>query len=251
VIASLADGIDVDYYRVVAPNTQTPVVLTASVRGVSPNDVVPRVEVLNANSVSVPTTILANGNGAFTAQASGLPAGTAYYVRVFAPTGATGNYVLDARFSTTPAATRQFASGMFSPTASQLGSTLYIARTQLFGLTLSAVGVGGSAEMTVRDSTGSIVYQLLAPAGETVSGPGVFLRPGQYSITYTAQPGTGGVIPTSFLLAGNTLANPVGPVAGDPTLAPQYKAPTNPQMFLYPTGTLTIEPFLWLTTFII
>lgn len=253
-IASLADAADVDVYRVTAPRS-TSVVLTASVRAVSPNGLPPRVEVLDANLNRVPVTVLANGNGTFTVQAAGLPGNRASYdVRVFAPNGSAGNYALDVQFGTTPAASREFAAGTFAAPGDQLGATLYVAQTQLFGLTLSATGSGGAVRMTITNAAGAVVYQLLASAGETVSGVGVLLPPGEYRVTFTAVAGAGGAGPASFSLRGATLSDPVGPVAGDPTLAPQYKAPAPgptpaPPQYLYPTGTLTTDPFLWTFVF--
>jgi hypothetical protein len=34
------------------------------------------------------------------------------------------------------------------------------------------------------------------------------------------------------------------------TLAPQYQNPTDPTTFLYPNGTVTIDPYLWTLPFV-
>lgn len=252
-VASLADGTDVDFYQVRSPENRTPAVLTATVRGVGPNAVAPRVEVLDDDLNRIPARILANGNGTFTVQAVGLEgAGDRYYVKVFDQTRASGNYALEVSFHTAATAFSPFASGSLAGPSAETGYTLYVGRTELFAFALSASGpVGsGSVLMTVRRA-GDLadappVFQLLAPAGNTTTGLSALLAPGEYRVTFAAVPGPSPTaLSLGFQLVGSWLSDPVGPVASDPTLAPQYQAPQDPNRFLYPDGTLTFDPFQW------
>jgi hypothetical protein len=244
VMASLSGAADADFYRVRSPATaaNAPVVLTATVRAVSPNGTQPRVQVLDGNFNPLPATILANGNGMFTIQATGVKANTWVLVRV-GDAAQSGNYALDVGFGTVAADVKTFSTGT-ADTTGPLASTLFVAETQAFGLTLTASGPAGSAvEMTVTDSAGRVVFDLTAAAGDTVSGVTAFLAPGEYHLRMTVVAGSG---PVAFSIRGNVITDPIGPQPADSTLAPQYQNPQDPSTYLYPPGTVSLDPFLWL-----
>jgi hypothetical protein len=77
-----------------------------------------------------------------------------------------------------------------------------------------------------------------------VTGPTALLAPGQYRIHVTA---TGPAGTVEFSVRGGTITDPVGPRPVNSVAAPQYQSPTNPNAFLYPNGTQTFDPYLWLT----
>ena len=238
--ASLAAA-DVDFYRIRAPALTTPQVMTVTVRSVGPNGIVPRVEVFDGNFVRVPARVLVNGNGTYTIQATGVTKGN-YFVRVFGTgTAAVGNYTLDVGFGNVAAADLVFAAS--SVPAPGLGANyqLFVAKTQLFGFNLTS---SGPLRMSVVNAAGQSLFSLTAGAGEVVTGMSTLLPPGAYTVRFEALAGTPGV-PVTFRLSGTMLTDPVGPVAGDPTLVPQYTNPTTPGTFLYPTGQITFDPYLW------
>lgn len=263
VVASLADAADTDFYRVRSPDLRTTQVMTATVRAVDPNAVAPRVELLDGSNQVIPARVLVNGNGTYTVQATGVPARRAsYFVRVYEAGGAAGNYALDVSFGTTAVGVTDFAAGTLAGAGAANGYDLYVGQTQLFGLTLTATGAGGAVRVQIRsaaDPTGATLFDLTAAAGDTVSGPAVVLAPGAYVVTFTAVPDAGGAAGAlGFRLWGSTLTDPVGPVAGDSTLTAQYLATVSPPattqpstdpkaiyLFLYPSGTYTYNPYLW------
>ncbi|QDU21293.1 matrixin family metalloprotease [Urbifossiella limnaea] len=264
VVASLADAADNDFYRVRAPDVRTAQVMTATVRAVDLNAVAPRVELLDGSNRVIPARVLVNGNGTFTVQATGVPPRKAnYFVRVYEAGGASGNYALDVSFGTTAAAVSDFAAGTLAGAGAASGFNVYVGQTQLFGLTLTATGAAAAVRVQIRsaaDPTGPALFDLTAAAGDTVSGPALVLPPGAYVVTFTASADATG--PLGFVLSGSTLTDPVGPVAGDTTLTPQYLAPTSPTastqpsidtqavyQFLYPTGRLGYDPYLWVFSF--
>lgn len=241
--ASISTAADVDFYHVKAPSTQNnaKVVLTTTVRAVDPNGAVQRVELYDARQVRIPATILANGNGTFTVQAADLPANTDYYVRVGG--GLPGNYQLDIVFGSKASEVRTFSTGTV-PTTGSLTSTLYIAQTQVFGYTLSATGPAGTAiEMSITDAAGQVIFTLNGLAGDTVSGVTGFLAPGAYQVRIRTIDATS---PIGFVIGGNGFTDPIGPQLTDSASAPIYQDPQNRGGFLYPTGTSTIDPYLWL-----
>jgi hypothetical protein len=226
-------------------------VLTATVRAIAPNGVAPRVTILDGNQNPIDAQILANGDGVFTVQAIGLKAGGSYCLSVSSagPTAGVGNYALNAIFSATGANLTTFASGNLTASAPQKSYNFYVGESQIFQFLLSATGQGapaGSAvQMTIKDSSGNIVYSLSADVNDTVSANSLFLKPGAYTFSFTALAPAGGPIPAmSYNLSGESLSDPIGAVLNDPTQTPVYTSPTMPGVFLYPDGTKTTNPFL-------
>lgn len=236
--ASLAAA-DPDFYRVRAPDVRTPMVLTATVRAVGPNGVVPRVEVFDGNGVRVAARVLVNGNGTYTIQGTGVGRGN-YFARVSGTT--TGNYALDVSFGTVAAADQTFAAGTIPTGGRGANYQLFVARTQLFGFNLTA---SGPLRATILNAAGQTVYTLNAVAGDVVTGPSVLLTPGAYTVRFELVGTAPAASPVSFRLWGTWFTDPVGPVAGNPTLAPQYVSTQNPITYIYPTGGVTFDPYLW------
>jgi hypothetical protein len=156
---------------------------------------------------------------------------------------ASGNYALTAHFSASAAKLDSLAAGTLAAPGSSRSYNLYVGRSQLMHLLLAAGAVGGPAvpgsavKMTVRDQTGRVVTTFTATAGDTVSGPEVFLTPGAYVVQFTSVGTTGPAL--SMKLVGGVISDPIGPVLLDPTLAPKYAAPGIPGWFLYPGGILS------------
>jgi hypothetical protein len=251
-IGSLAPAADADVYRVTAP-TGGEKVLTVNVWALPGQAARPRVEVYDAAGNRVAAEVLVNDTGAFAVQAAGLTPGAAYFVRVAggASGGATGNYFLTADFGAAATDVREFADGQVSPGGTRT-DTLYVGQAQLFHFVLAADAAGGpagaSVRLTITDAAGTEVFALTAAAGESVSGPAVLLRPGEYTVRYTASAPGGSVAPVSFRLRGNRITDPVGPVVDDPTLQPEYRDPNNPNQFLYPQDVVSLDPFYWVAS---
>jgi hypothetical protein len=252
-IASLSSSTEIDSYNVASPSTSNgqSLVLTATVRAVAPNGVAPRVSIHYSDGTVAPAQILANGDGVFTIQASNLKSGGSYLLQVSSDgsTSGVGNYALDATYGTTSAQLTNFASGSVSANAPQQTYNFYVAESQLFQFLLSANGPGAPAgaavQMTIKNSSGNVVYTLTAAAGDTVSSAALFLTPGAYTLSFTALAPAGSPVPTlSYNLSGDSISDPIGAVINDPTLTPIYTSPTTPGGFLYPNGTQTPSPFL-------
>lgn len=241
VTASLGDGTDVDWYRVRAPESagKQPWVLTATVRAVSPNGVVPQAEVYDNAGARQAAEVIVNGNGTFTVQFTAAQARRYYFVKVFSPS-ATGNYALDVTFGTTAADLQTLAAGALSSPTAEASFKLYVGQTQLLSTTLTATG--GGVRMEVVNAAGQVVHTLLAGTNDTASGVSALLTPGEYIVRFSAVNATG---PVTFLLRGSGLTDPIGPVLSSTTLAPQYTVPGSPGEFQYPVGTVTTSPFLF------
>jgi hypothetical protein len=244
-IASVSSTTDVDDYTIRAPQfaNNTFGVLTATVWTLDGGDA-PQIDVFDRNQVPVAAQVLANGNGTYTVQATGVGSGWQYYLSVHARGGGrgVGNYALAADFGTQAAAPTTFATGSLTPDHPEQQYNLYVAQTQLFQLLLSAQGTAGQVQMTIFDQDGNVVTTLTSSAGETVSGTGTLLKPGAYHVRFTE---FGATDPLAYVVTGINEIDPIGPLASDPTTAPQYTDPGTPGQYNYPDGTTSSQPFLW------
>jgi hypothetical protein len=208
------------------------------------------VQVLDANQQPVATGVLVNGD-THMIQAPGLVPGQTYFLKFNVPvSGEDGDasFSVVADFSQTPAVLPALAAGSVTTAAPAAGYALYVALDQVFLFTLSAAGVGapaGSAvQMTITDANGNVVFSLLAPAGQTVTGPRLLLAPGAYTVNFTAVTPGGTPAALTFQLFGASITDPIGPVITDPTTTPMYTNPGNPFSYIYPNGTVSLNPFL-------
>lgn len=242
-MASLNDATDVDFYRVRTPPSSSSWVLTVTLRAAGVNAVLPEATVFDGNSQLLPMTIIANGNKTFTIQGTNVAANRSLYIRVASAGGDTGNYALDVHFGTVPAELNTFLTGAISTPAQAVTGKLYIAQTQLMNFVLSAGGTNGLLTMVIRDELGNVVQQLRAVAGSTVSSISQILAPGTYTFSFTSS------ARLPFTLRGSRITDPIGPVIDDGTLDPQFLNGTD-GTFLFPNGTLTVIPYLWLFDFL-
>ena len=239
--SSLEDG---EFFRIRSPKMRAtlPSALTVSVRAIGPHGTTPRIEVFDANDVPVAAEVLVNGNGTYSIQVIGIASNRTYSLRV-ANAPEIGNFQLEARFGSKPAAIQTFSEGTI-PAGSSFADSLYVARTQLFGFSLMASGpAGASVRVDILNELGNAVYSISAPVGETISGISSFLPPGAYSISIVALAATG---PVTYSLRGAVASDPIGPQPSTSTLAPKYANPANPKNFLYPNGQVSFDPYLWL-----
>jgi hypothetical protein len=248
VLGSLGLATDVDSYRVRGPSNfgaGKTGVLTVTVWSLQAGGTAPTIKIFDRDQNPVPTQVLANFDGTFMVQATGIRSGRDFYVQVSSADGLpAGNYGLSADFGTRVAQVDTFAAGDLTPAAPARDYNLYVAKMQVFGLLLTAQG--GPLRMTITDQNGVTIETLTAADGQTVSVPGLMLKPGPYRVHFQAL-GDGTTLPplTSFTLKGSVWTDPVGPIAGDPTTQPQYTQPGSSTTFIYPPGTVTTSPFLW------
>ncbi len=242
VTASKGDNSDVDHYKFRAPSTANgaPVVLSGTVRAVDPSGAVQRITLFDSHQSPIPVTILANGNGTFTIQATGLAPNDDYYVRI--GDGEVGNYLLDLSFSQRATRLTTFAEGVI-PAGNDLATTLYIAETQVFGFSLTAAGPAGvRVRFSIFDLQGNEAFSMLGMTGDTLSSVTGFLAPGEYRAELSV---LGGSAPVSFRLNGSSVTDPIGPQMSNSSTAPLYQDPWDPEYYLYPSGTIAFDPYLF------
>ncbi len=240
-IGSIQDAADVDFHRVRAPFLTSSGLSTGTIT-VTPfeiNGVMPAVQLLDSLQQPVPLSVLTKGAGVMVLQATGLRAGTDYYIRVSSAGGAavTGNYNINVRFSAQSTSLETFANGSLPATGAT--SKVFVAQPQLFHFLLSTSnGVG--VTLTLRDGANQVVFTLTSNGTPTSATP-VILQPGEYRIQLTPTAGQ----PTIVTLKGASLSDPIGAIVIDPTKTPAYQTPGTPGSYTYPTGTVTTKPYLF------
>jgi hypothetical protein len=268
VIDTLIQG-GANYYQIQAPQSSsgTPVNLTAAVNGLTGNGTSVQAQVLDSQGNPVAANVLVNGSGTCTVQAANLLPGQTYYLALsvlgeYEAEDGNGNCSLVVDFSQPLALSQDFVSGAVSQAAPQQTDTLYVARTQLFQFALTVDPTSSphrsSVDLTITDQSGNVVFDLVAGAGQTVSGASILLPPGAYTARFSASVMHGAALPLAYHLHGSSQTDPIGPALNDPTLDPLYSQP-NPNSILppnptpgatyyyYPNGTTIVDPFLWVS----
>jgi hypothetical protein len=251
------------YYAIQAPEDTSgdPLVLTAAVNAFTPAGSTARAQLFDSQGQLVAANVLVDGNGTFTLQAANVVPGQTYYLELRVPESemeGNGNCSLVVDFGQPPALSREFVAGTLTPAAPQQSYALYVAQTQLFQFALSvdtpSARSRSSVELTITDQSGNVVFDLVAPAGQTASGTSVLLTPGAYTARFTAIKGRGPASALTYSLHGSNLTDPIGPALNDPTLQPLYTQPpmvppTPPSpntlyYFSYSGGVVIYVPFL-------
>ncbi|MCU0705695.1 MAG: matrixin family metalloprotease [Fimbriiglobus sp.] len=253
--AGLTTTSDVDFYRVTAPAGTGTRVLTVNLRTLAGQPTAPPVAVYNASGVLLGATVLANDSGLITVQVGGLTAGATYFVKVgggMLSADTTGSYEMTADFSTQTTSVQTFASGQIVAGTQTVTESLYVAQPQTMHFLLSATAdptapAGTGVRLVIRDHLGNVLTDLFAPAGRTVSGPGVLFRPGEYSVTLEAVRAGGYTGAVGVTVRGDRSTDPIGAVATDPTFQPTYQHPTLPGTYQYPGNYVSLSPFYWLS----
>lgn len=208
---TLESATDVDVYRVKLPVQTGPVTLTITARASAIGGIVPKAELVGHAGQIVPAQLLANGDGRFTIQATGLSPTGAYYVRItgVAP-NQIGNYALSVLTSAPPIAPTQFQTVQFQ---SEFTDTLVVNESQVFHFLLSVTGPS-AVRFTIESGT-TLLYDVTVAGNSGGNARAVLLKPGSYTVRYR-RIGDGKALVTARL-TGEVISDPIGPSPQDST----------------------------------
>ncbi len=254
--AGLAVPHDVDVYRFQTPeNLTTSTAITLSLTAFERNGLIADLEVFDADGVRQSSKILVNGNGELALQFAGASAATDYFIRVtadpFSPDFAVGNYRLQVRVGGTLLQPQLFASGTLSWDQPVAYHNLFVARTEMFHLGLTAegdaLGLAHNVWATIFDEVGQVVYRGMTVSGETRTRQSVVLRPGTYLVKTELVIDSSISVPVliDFDLEGTDIDEPTGPELVDVTSLPFQPCSENPNEFCYPGGNHSSEPYIY------
>jgi hypothetical protein len=218
--ARLRDPGDVDYYLVQAPDLTTGSrVITVMAWGAQNDGLQPRVQVFDANQNPVPGRMLVNENGILTFQVDVFVPGQAYFVKVDAASA--GDYFLGLHFNALRITMDPLAQRSLTADRAQQTGILHNYRTGLYHFLLQGQGDANSqVVLTVLNSSGQVVAQLVASGGGTASVT-LTLPPGDYCFLIAGSARDGGAFTgIDYQLQASLLSDPVGPQPEDPTEDP-------------------------------
>jgi hypothetical protein len=252
--AAITDSTDVDIYRLRSPQTanNATVVMRVLVWGTAVGGLDPSVTVTDSHGNVIPADVLVNENGSFVLQVPNALPNADYYVAVRGESSgvrAVGSYFLGVDFSNKSVTLPTLTSGTLTQDASNAYGGLQVTQTQLFHFALSAGGTPGSGtavRMVLYDQNGSVVASLTALSGDTQTLT-VLLGPGTYTVRMElGGPAGMALSPTSYVLRGIGLSDPIGPLPSDPTMDPV--APTTTTDPTAPTTTSPDLGYYWLSS---
>ncbi len=256
-VASISNDRDIDYYRFVTPknDAQKEVIIGLSLRSLRAADLIPQAKIFNTRNQEIDSEILVHGNGEFVLQARLRP-GQHYFVRVEADDAQSpfrlGNYRLNLSVIDDWVEMEQFMAGQVGGDEPLAAHRLLVERPQLLHVAMDvgarpAANVGDQVVIArFQDSDGEILSQLSAPINATRTSHGLFMSPGEYFVrVFTTRLGDDQSRPVAFQLRGTTFADPFGVDPPDPTEDPIFQCPGQEDLYCYPGGIISEEPFLW------
>ena len=164
-----ATDIDLFKFRVAADGQR----LTATVRSIDANGLLPSLALVDKHGNEYPTTVLANGLGQYTIQSGGLQSNKSYYLKVdgLTDTGpyAVGRYKVTMRLGTDLVSHNDYATGTLTTAASSqfLKFELQSAGMFQWAVQVDPGSAAGQAtvEVALFDAAGNMKYRLVGQIG--------------------------------------------------------------------------------------
>jgi hypothetical protein len=233
--ASIDSATDVDVYSVTTTSIGSKAMLL-SVWSETALINAPTIRVVDNTGKEYPVERLQRDGQGVVIQLTGLANFRTYFIMVQSakPTGWTARepYRFAVDFRKEAVALQSVAATSLSAEASQVQRTLQVTRSQGFLFNLSATSISDTVQtralMTIVDTSGKVVFNMVALNGQTVNGA-VLLAPGTYRVIITGQTVNGTAlkglnIDAHFL----SLTDPIGPTLAKATtsVAPITEEPS-------------------------
>lgn len=258
VIGSVADGTDVDFYRVESPDFAAgdSHVVVVSIRSIDIGGLVPAVAVLDDNGNNVPFTTLVNGGGDLVIQATQIEGESEYLIRIEAVDGdgifAVGNYKMEVEFGVQAVELDTLATGVLTAADPYQTQAFFVASTQLFHLALDVAPVPPGVPETavvaiIVDGEHREVHRVVARPGETRSTTSVLLGSGTYGVQVIAVTHNGSIVPDlAYTFLGLVVSDPLAIDPLDTTEDGSFDCPDIPDAYCYPGPFVSENPYLWI-----
>lgn len=131
------------------------------------------------------------------------------------------------------------------------GHRLHVAVPQIFHFVMNAATQSDSPNVEAviavfYDEQQEVVHTLTSRVGETRSAHAVLLKPGSYTIqVFTASLGNARLRPIRYAIDGVIVSLPFGVDPDDPTGDPFFLCPGEDDLYCFPGGVESDDPFLW------
>jgi dockerin type I repeat protein/matrixin len=250
-VGTISDATDLDVYRLRSQSAFSAARgLTIAVENMEDNGLVPQITILDKAGTTLPTSLIANGNGLVMIRAANIVANQDYFVRISGSSG-TGNYEVTARFDDDAATRTLLTSGAIGPDQPARLANLYVARPQLFSFALASQPTPGTQGpqtvwATVYDDKHRTVAFLGEAVGDFRSANSVLLAPGTYHIRIEGRDTTGSTAASaSYQFFADAVSDPLGPPITDITTVGLFVcAPDGSNSaYCFPGDPPTTDPF--------
>jgi Dockerin type I domain/Matrixin len=242
-VGTISDLVDIDHYRVFAPkvlNGKNELVI--DLESLKVGGLVPQVQLFDNRGVAIQAELRVQGYGQTQLVLGNVQPEQAIIIELKANSVAnefkTGSFSLNATFSSPSQKPELLVSGVVSAGTGTIEREWYVARPQLFGLSLEGLTASQAGEgnvwVSVFDDQRHLVAGLVAPLNSLRSAPGLFLNPGKYYFQIAAESSspTPNDVAIRFLV--ERPSNPIGPVLGGTGVQPMYLCPGSTTQYCYP-----------------
>ncbi len=245
-VGTISDLSDIDHYVVEAPkDLGLRSELTIDVESLAAGGLVPEVEVFDEKQDSLVTETRVKGYGQTELVIANVQPEQKFFIRLLGQSVTQefriGSMSLSVTFGLPTSTPEVLLEGTLSSEQASIDREWYVARPQLFGLSLSGTtaqnNVDGSIWVSIFDSQNRLVAGLVAPLNDLRSAPGLFLDAGTYYFQVASSVVSGELPNIDFALRAERPSQPVGPVLGDKKVQPMFLCPGSTTQYCYPNST--------------
>ncbi len=242
-VGTISDLVDIDHYRVIAPKVLNGKnELVVDLESLKVGGLVPQVQLFDNRGVASKAEVRVQGYGQTQLVLENVQPEQAIIIELKANTVAnefkTGSFSLNATFSSPSQKPELLVSGNVSTGAGTIEREWYVARPQLFGLSLEGLtasqSVEGNVWVSVFDEQRHLVAGLVAPLNSLRSAPGLFLDPGTYYFQIAAESNSLTPADVAIRFMVERPSNPIGPVLGGTAVQPLFLCAGSTTQYCYP-----------------
>ena len=251
-VGTISNLVDIDHYRMVAPkvlNGRSELVV--DLESLQVGGLVPDVTLLDEQGRVLAAEVRVQGFGQTQLVWGNVQPEQRFVIKLKAGQVSNefkrGSFALVATFAEPSVKPELLISGNVSTDTGTVEREWFVARPQLFAMSLegknSAPVSDGQVWVSIFDDQRRLVTGLVAPLNSLRSAPGVFLNPGKYFLQIAAASSGSLASDVSFRLLVERASQAVGPLLGGTKVQPLYLCPGSTTEFCYPGSTTpTVVP---------
>ena len=244
-VGTISDLVDIDHYRLIAPKVlDGKTELVIDLEPLQVNGLVPNVNLLDKRGGVLKPEVRVQGYGQTQLVWSNVQSEQEFIIELKSVNVSnefkTGSFSLTATFAAPSQQPELLVGGTVGAGVGTVEREWYVARPQLFGLSLegatSLATTEGQIWVSVYDDQRRLVAGLVAPLNSLRSAPGLFLNPGRYFFQIAAAANVPGGSDISYRFMVDRPSQPIGPLLGGTSVQPLYLCPGSTTLYCYPNA---------------
>lgn len=242
-VGTISDLVDIDHYRVTAPKVLNGKnELVVDLESLQAGGLVPSVQLFDSRGVAIKAEVRVQGYGQTQLVLANILPEEVIIIELKSVSVAdefkTGSFSLNATFSSPSEKPELLVSGNVRTGTGTIEREWYVARPQLFGLSLEGLtasqSIDGNVWVSVFDDQRRLVTGLVAPLNSLRSAPGVFLDPGTYYFQIAAESSSAIPADVAVRFMVERPSKPIGPLLGGTAVQPMFLCPGSTTQYCYP-----------------